>query len=229
MGTRARSGHGRRRRRGRRHGAAWSAAVIAVVGVCVAVYVVAGGGGRLPAGADGAAAAASRPSAPAAAPAGTAPAGAPTSAPPSASPSGPAPRAKPATPSATSAKPPEAPKASGSGAPSVLAPTTGTRVFTLVNHVDETVWVGAGQQTAEPALATTGWVLPPGVTLAVRVPDHWNGRFWGRTGCSFDASGRGHCETGDCDGRFQCPGYGAIPASLAEFNLNAAPEGPKWP
>jgi hypothetical protein len=92
---------------------------------------------------------------------------------------------------------------------------------TFVNDVAQTVWVGAGQQTAQPALATTGWVLKPGQSLTISVPDHWNGRFWGRTGCSFDASGTGHCQTGDCGGRFQCPGYGSIPATLAEFNLNA--------
>lgn len=217
MGSRGRGG--RRRRRGRRRGAAWSAAVIAVVGVCVAVYVVAGGGGRQSSAADGRTAAAPRPSASSTF---STPAGAvPTTAPHTASPSKPASSARP-TPAEPSrgARPKSSPSV-GSGAPSALAPTAGTRVFTFVNHVRQTVWVGAGQQTAQPALATTGWVLPPGRSLSVRVPDHWNGRFWGRTGCSFDAAGRGHCETGDCDGRLQCPGYGEIPASLAEFNLNA--------
>jgi hypothetical protein len=187
--------------------------VIAVVGVCLAAYVVAGGGGRRSPAADGHTAARTRtavaPSAPGAA----------------------------ATPTGSHSAPPEKPQhAAGrttakpriaepkptpaNGSRSALAPTAGTRVLTFANHVQQTVWVAAGQQTARPALATTGWVLPPGRTLSVRVPDHWNGRFWGRTGCSFDASGRGHCETGDCDGRFQCGGHGAIPASLAEFNLN---------
>ncbi|MEE4546061.1 thaumatin family protein [Streptomyces sp. V4-01] len=105
--------------------------------------------------------------------------------------------------------------------PAALRPRAGTRLFTFVNHVDQTLWLAAGEQTAQPALTTTGWVLPPGRTLTVRVPDHWNGRFWGRTGCAFDAAGRGHCETGDCAGRFQCAGYGVIPASLAEFDLNS--------
>ncbi|MGH3415110.1 MAG: thaumatin family protein, partial [Actinocrinis sp.] len=66
-----------------------------------------------------------------------------------------------------------------------------------------------------------GWVLPAGQRLTITVPDKWNGRFWGRTGCSFTASGSGHCQTGDCAGRFQCAQYGAIPATLAEFNLNS--------
>lgn len=134
-----------------------------------------------------------------------------------------------ASPSATSSASPSAsarpkkPAATRTAAPpsTKLAPKAGTRVFTFVNAVGQTIWLASGEQTAQPALTTTGWVLRPGQTLSVRVPDHWNGRFWGRTGCVFNASGRGHCETGDCDGRFQCPGYGVIPASLAEFNLNS--------
>jgi hypothetical protein len=115
--------------------------------------------------------------------------------------------------------------ASGATAPasaaSVPAAAAGHRNVTFVNAVAQTIWVAAGQQTAQPALTTTGWVLKPGQSLTISVPDHWNGRFWGRTGCAFDASGTGHCQTGDCGGRFQCPGYGSIPATLAEFNLNA--------
>lgn len=67
----------------------------------------------------------------------------------------------------------------------------------------------------------TGWVLRAGASLTIDVPDKWNGRFWGRTGCSFNASGRGRCQTGDCGGLFQCRGYGQIPATLAEYNLNS--------
>ncbi|HEY1486512.1 MAG TPA: thaumatin family protein [Micromonosporaceae bacterium] len=97
----------------------------------------------------------------------------------------------------------------------------GFRRFRFVNRTAQTIWVAGWQQTAKPALRTTGWVLPAGRTLDVTVPDHWNGRFWGRTGCSFTASGVGHCQTGDCGGRFQCKGYGGIPATLAEYNLNS--------
>jgi hypothetical protein len=113
------------------------------------------------------------------------------------------------------------PAATGAGESAAPRSSAGTRLFTLVNRTDRTIWPASGEQTARPALATTGWVLPPGRTLTVRVPDHWNGRFWARTGCVFDTAGRGHCETGDCGGLFQCRGYGAIPATLAEFNLNA--------
>ena len=57
-------------------------------------------------------------------------------------------------------------------------------------------------------------------SLTITVPKHWNGRFWGRTGCVFRA-GRGHCQSGDCGGRYQCTGNEAIPATLAEYNMNA--------
>jgi hypothetical protein len=98
---------------------------------------------------------------------------------------------------------------------------TGHRQVTFVNDERQTIWVAAAQQTAQPALPVTGWVLKAGHSLTIDVPNHWNGRFWGRTGCSFGAAGTGHCATGDCAGRFQCRQFGAIPASLAEFNFNS--------
>ena len=110
---------------------------------------------------------------------------------------------------------------SGSGqaaSPSVVAPA-GSRVVTFVNRVPQTIWVAASPDAAHP-LAATGWVLPAGHSVSIVVPDHYNGRFWGRTGCVF-SGGRGHCQTGDCDGLFQCAGYGSIPATLSEYNPNA--------
>lgn len=207
MGRRARQS-GSARRRG-------LTAVVAllVAGLCVAVYVIAGQRpGSGPAGTSQAVGAApQKPAATGAAPTAPVKPTATAAATPSASPK--------ASPSAHPEKP--AVKRTAAPPPTKLAAKAGTRVFTFVNAVDRTIWLASGEQTAKPALTTTGWVLRPGRTLSVRVPDHWNGRFWGRTGCTFDASGRGHCETGDCDGRFQCPGYGVIPASLAEFNLNS--------
>ena len=104
---------------------------------------------------------------------------------------------------------------------SQLTVPEGSREVTFVNDVDQTIWVAGAEQTAQPALTTTGWVLPAGQSLNIAVPNKWNGRFWGRTGCSFNASGSGSCRTGDCGGRFQCTGYGSIPATLAEFNMDA--------
>ena len=103
--------------------------------------------------------------------------------------------------------------------PDAAAVASGKRLVTFVNKVSQTIWVAAAQNPAHP-LATTGWVLPAGQSLTITVPDNWNGRFWGRTGCVFHG-GLGHCQTGDCNGRFQCTGNGAIPATLAEYDLNA--------
>lgn len=138
----------------------------------------------------------------------------------------------PTTRAAASATPKATPRASAhatasTGAPRSAAPAAppkaaaGHRTVTFVNRLGQTLWIGSGQQTAQPALTRSGWVLPAGGMFSISVPDHWNGRFWGRTGCSFNAAGNGHCQTGDCSGKFQCPGYGAIPATLAEFNFNA--------
>jgi hypothetical protein len=88
---------------------------------------------------------------------------------------------------------------------------TGARRVTFVNAVHQTIWVAASPDKAHP-LAATGWVLRPGHSVTITVPDHWNGRFWGRTGCVF-RHGRGHCQTGDCGGRLQCTGCGMIPAT----------------
>jgi Thaumatin family len=96
-----------------------------------------------------------------------------------------------------------------------------TRTVTFVNELDQTIWVAGWQETPEPALARSGWVLPAGKTLSIKVPGQWNGRFWARTGCRFDKQGRGHCQTGGCNGLFQCKGYGAIPATLAEYDMDA--------
>lgn len=62
-------------------------------------------------------------------------------------------------------------------------------------------------------------MLAPGASAQFSAPPGWSGRFWGRTGCSFDASGQGKCLTGDCGGALKCSGGGTPPATLAEFTL----------
>ncbi|KAE8726580.1 Thaumatin-like protein [Hibiscus syriacus] len=54
----------------------------------------------------------------------------------------------------------------------------------------------------------------------MNLPPLWSGRFWGRHGCSFDATGRGRFATGDCGGSLYCKGLGGTaPATLAEITL----------
>jgi hypothetical protein len=96
---------------------------------------------------------------------------------------------------------------------------SGARRVTFVNHLSQEIWVAASPDTTDP-LSATGWALPPGQSVTVTVPNTYNGRFWGRTGCVFHGD-TGHCQTGDCDGKFQCTGWGTIPATLAEYNLDA--------
>jgi hypothetical protein len=93
----------------------------------------------------------------------------------------------------------------------------GQRLLTMVNRTARTIWPAVAADPKHPIKAT-GWRLPPGGKVSVVLPDHWDARVWARTGCSGDT----HCVTGDCGGRFQCGSHwGALPATLAEFNLNA--------
>jgi Thaumatin family len=201
-----------RRRRNRGRGR-WVGGAIAVA----LVAVIAGAAYAL---APGSAGPASQPSAAVAAPGGIAlNAAASASASDSAGPSAAASASRSPSPSArpsVSASPSTShPKASDAAA----APA-GYRTFTIVNAVSQTVWVASNPNTQHP-LAATGWVLAPGQSVVVKVPDGWGGRIWGRTGCSFDADGTGHCATGDCDGRFQCEGSEGGATTLGEFTLNS--------
>src|SRR5882762_3627792 len=53
------------------------------------------------------------------------------------------------------------------GSPGAAVPPGAARAFTFVNAVQQTIWLAAYQQTPQPALATTGWVLPAGQSLTV--------------------------------------------------------------
>jgi hypothetical protein len=91
------------------------------------------------------------------------------------------------------------------------------RTITLVNATDQTIWPAASPGSPS---GQTGWTLKPGAEVSFQVPHDWNSRLWGRTGCHFGPNGGG-CRTGDCDGRYQCRGWGTIPATLGEFNFDA--------
>ena len=94
--------------------------------------------------------------------------------------------------------------------------------FTFVNNAGQTIWVGALNNPGQPLPEAGGFALNPGETRTLQLPDNWQGRFWGRTGCVFNGA-TGRCETGDCGGRLQCNGIGGDPpASLAEFTLSGA-------
>ncbi|XP_065016581.1 protein P21-like [Musa acuminata AAA Group] len=85
--------------------------------------------------------------------------------------------------------------------------------FDIVNQCSFTVWAaavpGGGRQLDQSQTWTIN--VNPGTT---------GGRVWARTDCSFDGSGSGSCQTGDCGGLLECQGYGTPPNTLAEFALN---------
>ncbi|KAL0000021.1 hypothetical protein SO802_019623 [Lithocarpus litseifolius] len=86
--------------------------------------------------------------------------------------------------------------------------------FDITNNCNFTIWaaavpVGGGRQINKAGI----W------SLEVSRKSRLFG-IWARTGCSFDGSGRGSCQTGDCDGLLHCKNYGKPPFTLAEFTLN---------
>ncbi|XP_011039126.1 PREDICTED: thaumatin-like protein [Populus euphratica] len=92
--------------------------------------------------------------------------------------------------------------------------------ITLHNKCTHPVWPGIQPSAGKPILARGGFKLPPNKAYTLHIPPLWSGRFWGRHGCSFDASGRGRCATGDCGGSLYCNGIGGTPpATLAEITL----------
>lgn len=97
----------------------------------------------------------------------------------------------------------------------------GVRQIRFVNQCNQTIWVGALNAAPEHVLPENGgWELATGADHTLVLPEHWGGRFWGRTGCQFDGNGMGHCDSGDCGNRLACSGAGGqTPATLAEFTF----------
>ncbi|KAK6135179.1 hypothetical protein DH2020_031075 [Rehmannia glutinosa] len=93
-------------------------------------------------------------------------------------------------------------------------------IFTITNNCPYTIWPGTLAGSGTPQLPATGFQLDSGYTIAIPTVPGWSGRIWARTGCTFDATGVGSCQTGDCGGRLECNGLGATPpASLFEITL----------
>lgn len=90
---------------------------------------------------------------------------------------------------------------------------THAATFDITNRCTYTVWAAASPGGGKRLDSGQSWNLNvnPGTVGA---------RIWGRTNCNFDGSGRGTCETGDCNGLLECQGYGSPPNTLAEFSLN---------
>ncbi|KAH7512036.1 hypothetical protein FEM48_Zijuj12G0047900 [Ziziphus jujuba var. spinosa] len=93
--------------------------------------------------------------------------------------------------------------------------------FTITNKCPFTIWPGILTGNGMPQLSSTGFELATGATQTVDASPGWSGRFWARTDCSNDATGRFTCATADCgSGQVTCNGAGAIPpASLVELTI----------
>ncbi|OMO81829.1 Thaumatin [Corchorus capsularis] len=98
---------------------------------------------------------------------------------------------------------------------------TESATFTLTNNCASTIWPAS--LTGAGAPQTTGWVLNSKDSVTFDIPSPWSGRFWARTQCTTDATGKFKCATGDCaSGQTACNGAGGVPpVSLAEFTLAA--------
>ncbi|XP_058222766.1 pathogenesis-related protein 5-like isoform X1 [Rhododendron vialii] len=94
-------------------------------------------------------------------------------------------------------------------------------VFTLKNLCSYTIWPGTLAGNNGAVLGGGGFSLASGASNQLSAPPGWSGRFWGRTGCNFDASGNGQCTTGDCGGKLMCTGSGVPPVTLAEFTIGS--------
>ncbi|XP_021827721.1 thaumatin-like protein 1 isoform X1 [Prunus avium] len=97
--------------------------------------------------------------------------------------------------------------------------------ITFTNKCSYTVWPGTLTGDQKPQLSLTGFKLATGISKSVDAPSPWSGRFFGRTRCSTDASGKFTCATADCgSGQVSCNGNGAVPpATLVEITI--APNG----
>ncbi|CAP67621.1 uncharacterized protein PODANS_1_15140 [Podospora anserina S mat+] len=106
----------------------------------------------------------------------------------------------------------------------------------VTNNCAETIWPGIATQNGIGP-GTGGFELGPGASRQMYVSPDWQGRVWGRTNCSFNADGTGPsnlngvngagaaCLTGDCFAQLDCQFTGAVPVTLAEFNLIGGMEG----
>ncbi|KAJ4721543.1 Thaumatin-like protein [Melia azedarach] len=91
--------------------------------------------------------------------------------------------------------------------------STHAATFKIRNQCPFTVWAAA--------VPGGGRRLNRGHTWTIDVaPGTAQARIWARTGCMFDAAGRGGCLSGDCNGLLQCQSYGQPPNTLAEYALN---------
>ena len=71
--------------------------------------------------------------------------------------------------------------------------------ITFTNNCLNTVWPGTLTADQQPQLSNTGFeLLSKKSSLPLDTPPLWKGRFWARTKCSTDKSGKFTCATAEC-------------------------------
>ncbi|KAJ0980431.1 hypothetical protein J5N97_008686 [Dioscorea zingiberensis] len=86
-------------------------------------------------------------------------------------------------------------------------------IFDIINHCPYTVWAAAVPGGGRKLNSGQNWTI----NVNARMDD---ARIWARTNCTFNDSGHGNCQTGDCNGLLECQTYGTPPNTLARFTLN---------
>ncbi|CAN1134789.1 Thaumatin-like protein 1a [Linum perenne] len=91
----------------------------------------------------------------------------------------------------------------------------------FTNNCPFTVWPGTsiidGDLTQFPV---SGFILLPAQSTIIELAPTWSyGRLWGRTECSYDATGNFTCLTGDCGtGKIKCNRYpSTLPTTIIEL------------
>jgi hypothetical protein len=101
------------------------------------------------------------------------------------------------------------------------------RNLSLVNLCPAPIWPAIVTQAG--SASTSGFRLDPQERRSMAIDEHWNGRIWPRTNCSFNADGTSAtnkfgngeaCDTGDCKGLLECgPISGLTPVTLFELQI----------
>jgi hypothetical protein len=98
----------------------------------------------------------------------------------------------------------------------LLLQTTHAIIFNIQNKCSYTVWPAAVPGGGSRLESGQNWTInfANGPKLV---------KIWARTNCTFDSSGQGICQTGDCDGKLECGSrsHGAPPHTVAEYGLNS--------
>ncbi|KAK6925403.1 Thaumatin family [Dillenia turbinata] len=91
---------------------------------------------------------------------------------------------------------------------------TSTTTFLIQNNCSYTIWAAASPGGGKQLISGQRWLLPADGSTT--------GHIWARTGCSFNESGYGGCQTGDCGGLLNCHqnAQGSPPYTLAEYTVN---------